>query len=193
MRQNEDRGKAADVMELVLWFFGGYLCGCVAMNMYWRFSDRLASYAFRISVYEDAYLRISGDDLFWRLIRRDFGILSILFPAGLFSWGNILICGILSGGGFILGVLTSGILLTEGVYWWIRGILWMMPCLLCSGSVLAGEMYSVWKGTYRLGQYRRPPWKHLLSYVGHILLVSCLTAMVCRAESIVLLSVFAKK
>lgn len=180
-------------MVLVLWFLGGYLCGCVAMNLYWRFSDRLASYAFRISVYEDAALRMSKDDLFWQLLSRDFGMLSILFPGGLFPWGNILVCGILSGGGFILGVLTSGILLTEGVYWWIRGMIWMLPCFLCSGTVLAGEMYSVWKGTYRLQKYRRPALRQLLTYAGHILLVSGLTVMVCRAESIVLLSLFTKK
>lgn len=177
-------------MTLLLWFLGGYLGGCLAMNLYWRCSERLALDAFRISVYDGSLLQTSRDGLFWKLFRRDLGVLSLLFVSGLFSWGYILVCAMLAGGGFVLGVLTSGILLSEGMYWWLKGMVWMLPCFLCSGSVLAGEMYSVWKGAYRLQRYRQPAMGQLVSYVGHILLIVCLTAMVCRAESTVLLSFF---
>ena len=192
MEQNKDRTMTADIMALLLWFLGGYLCGCLMMNLYWRFSNRTASYAFRISVYDDAVSRISGDDLFWQLLRRDFSMLSLLFPGGLFSWGNVLVCGILCVAGFLLGTLTSGILLTEGVYWWLKGMLWMLPCFLCSGSVIAGEMYNAWKGTYRLQSCQRGMLSHCLRYAGHIVLVMCLTVMVCRAESLVLIFLFSK-
>lgn len=167
--------------------------GCLGMNLYWRFSDRTAAFAFRISVYENAVWRISKDELFWQILQRDLWMLSILFPTGLFSWGRILVGVFLCAGGFMMGMLTSGILLTEGVYWWLRGMLWMCPCLLCSGTVLGGEMYTIWKGTYCLQNCRHSYMRQMLTYAGHILLAICLAAMACRAESIVILYFFAKK
>ena len=100
------------------------------MNLYWRFSNQAAAFAFCISVYENAAWTISADDLFWHLLQRDLFLLSGLFLADLFSWGSIMACTVVCVGGCLLGLLTSGILLEEGVYWWLRGILWMLPFLL---------------------------------------------------------------
>lgn len=193
MERKKDRTSSWNGMRLLLCFLGGYLSGCLFMNIYWRFSDRAASLAFCISVYDSAVWRISRDDLFWQLLQRDFLLLSVLFPGGLFAWGTVLVCCISSLCGVLLGMLTSGILLTEGVYWWLKGMLWMLPCFLCSAAVLAGEMCSIGKGTYRLQRNGKKIWSQLLAYAFHIILVLCLTAMVCRAESLVLFFLFTKK
>ena len=163
------------------------------MNLYWRFSNQAAAFAFGISVYENAAWTISVDDLFWHLLQRDLFLLSSLILADLFSWGSIMACTVVCVGGCLLGLLTSGILLEEGVYWWLRGILWMLPCFLCSGTVLAKELLHVWKGTYRLQRQRRPAAKQLLPFIGHVFLVICLAAVACRVESIILMAFLAKK
>ena len=191
--KEKDRTLLADVMTLLCWFLGGYLVGCLLMNMYWRFSNQAAAFAFCISVYENAAWTISADDLFWHLLQRDLFLLSGLFLADLFSWGSIMACTVVCVGGCLLGLLTSGILLEEGVYWWLRGILWMLPCFLCSGTVLAKELLHVWKGTYRLQRQRRPAAKQLLPFIGHVFLVICLAAVACRVESIILMAFLAKK
>ena len=180
-------------MTLLCWFLGGYLVGCLLMNLYWRFSNQAAAFAFCISVYENAAWTISADDLFWHLLQRDLFLLSGLFLADLFSWGSIMACTVVCVGGCLLGLLTSGILLEEGVYWWLRGILWMLPCFLCSGTVLAKELLHVWKGTYRLQRQRRPAAKQLLPFIGHVFLVICLEAVACRVESIILMAFLAQK
>ena len=191
--KEKDRTLLADVMTLLCWFLGGYLVGCLLMNLYWRFSNQAAAFAFCISVYENAAWTISADDLFWHLLQRDLFLLSGLFLADLFSWGSIMACTVVCVGGCLLGLLTSGILLEEGVYWWLRGILWMLPCFLCSGTVLAKELLHVWKGTYRLQRQRRPAAKQLLPFIGHVFLVICLAAVAGRVESIILMAFLAKK
>ena len=193
MENNKDRTKTAVAMFLLCWFLGGYLLGCLVMNLYWRFSDRASAFTFHIAVYEDAVWNISKEDLFWQLLRRDLWLVSLLFPCGLVSWGGRIVCGMLSMGGVLLGILTSGILLSEGIYWWLKGMMWMLPCFLCSGSVLAGEILTVWRGTYRLHRKRELIVRQMLSYLGHIFLVICLTILACRVESVVLLAFFAKK
>ena len=174
------------VMGLLLCLFGGYLAGCLGMNLYWKYTSRAAASAFYISVYAGSVRTVQTGEMFWHILRRDIGLLSLVFFAGLLPWGRIVIGGMLIVTGMLLGILTSGVLLTEGMYWWIQALLWMLPCFLCSGSIIGREMYLAWQGTYYLAGYKGKWTRQLLAYGGHIVVVFFITAILSRAESSIL-------
>ena len=192
----ETRGKKenkAVVLAMLTCFFGGYLLGCLLMNLYWKYTDRAAAAAFYISVYDKTVPEGYAKTIFWQILGRDFRVLSLAFVIGLLPGAGMLIGMLLGMTGALLGILTSGILLTEGVYWWLRGLLWMLPCFVCSGSVLFLEMLYAWQEKYHLQRSGVPMWKQCLTYGGHILLVFLVTAMASRVESQFLYNFFTKK
>lgn len=192
----ETRGKTqadAAVLAMLTCFFGGYLLGCLMINLYWRYTDRAAAAAFYISVYDNSVPAGYAKEIFWQILRRDIRLLSAVFVAALLPGAQILLGMVLGVTGMLLGVLTGGILLTEGVWWWLHGLVWMLPCFVCSGLVLFVEMKSAWQGTYRLKRTPGPVWRHFLGYGGHILLVLLVTVLAARVESYILYNFFTKK
>ncbi len=193
MRHKEGKGIHRDGMQLVALFLGGYLWGCLMLQLYWRFCDPLASQSFSVAVYENAVFQATGEVLFWQLLRRDLGILSLLFLGSVFPWGAVVVGTLLLGMGCVLGVLTSGILLQEGVYWWLKSLTWMVPCFCCSGPVLAVEMYDIWMGNGCMTNRQRQGLPKLAAFMGHILVMICLAVLACKGESSILLKFFIKK
>ena len=180
-------------MGLLLCLFGGYLAGCLGMNLYWKYTSRAAASAFYISVYAGSVRTVQTGEMFWHILRRDVGILSLVFFTGLLPLGRVGIGCMLTFTGLLLGILTSGILLTEGVYWWMQALFWMLPCFLCSGSIIGREMYLAWQGTYRLAGYKGKRKNQLLVYGWHMLFIFFITTILSRAESGILYIFFAKK
>lgn len=192
----ETRGKketAAVVLAMLTCFFGGYLSGCLLINLYWKYTDRAAAAAFYISIYNKTVPEGYAATIFWRILGRDFRLLSAVFVIGLLPGAGMLIGTLLGMTGALFGILTGGILLTEGIYWWLRGLFWMLPCFVCSGSVLFMEMLYAWQQKFRLRRQAGPAWKQFAAYGGHILLVLLVTAMAARVESQILYIFFTKK
>lgn len=192
----ETRGKTqtdAAVLAMLTCFFGGYLLGCLMINLYWRYTDRAAAAAFYISVYDNSVPAGYAKAIFWQILRRDMRLLSAVFVIALLPGAQILLGMVLGVTGMLLGVLTGGILLTEGVWWWLHGLVWMLPCFACSGLVLFVEMKSAWQGKYRLKRTTDPVWQHFLGYGGHMLLVFLVTVLAARVESQILYNFFTKK
>lgn len=181
------------VMGLLICLFGGYLAGCLGMNLYWKYTSRAAASAFYISVYAESVRTVRPGEMFWHILRRDVGILNLIFFAGLLPWGRVVIGCMLAVTGMLLGILTSGILLTEGMHWWMQVLSWMLPCFLFSGSLIGYEMYLAWQGVYHLAGYKGKRKSQLLAYGGHILFVFFVTAILSRAESNILYIFFTKK
>ena len=190
-RRNKENG--AVILAMLTCFFGGYLFGCLLLNLYWKYTDRAAAAAFYISVYDKTVPKGFAKTIFWQILRRDFRVLSVVFVIGFLPGAGILIGMLLGTAGVLLGVLTSGILLTEGIYWWLQGLLWMLPCFICSGSVLLTEMLYAWQEKFHLHRGSVPVWRQCLTYVGHIVLVLLVTVMAARMESQILYNFFTKK
>lgn len=183
-----ENGKSRNMqgMGLLLCAFGGYLAGCLGMNLYWKYTTGAAAAAFYISVYAGNSHAADGNIVFWHILRRDLGILSVVYFAGLLGCGRMVVGTILAVMGGLLGILTSGILLTEGVYWWLMSFLWMLPCFFCSGILIGREMYGVWQGKYVMNVMtgQRGNWKkRLLLSGGHILWIFGAAVILCWAES----------
>lgn len=193
MEARRDKENGAVILAMLTCFFGGYLFGCLLLNLYWKYTDRAAAAAFYISVYDKTVPKGFAKTIFWQILRRDFRVLSVVFVTGFLPGAGILIGMLLGTAGVLLGVLTSGILLTEGIYWWLRGLLWMLPCFICSGSVLLMEMLYAWQEKFHLHRSSVPVWRQCLTYARHIVLVLLVTVMAARVESQILYNFFTKK
>ena len=118
-RRNKENG--AVILAMLTCFFGGYLFGCLLLNLYWKYTERAAAAVFYISVYDKTVPKGFAKTIFWQILRRDFRVLSVVFVIGFLPGAGILIGMLLGTAGVLLGVLTSGILLTEGIYWLAAG------------------------------------------------------------------------